>query len=780
MKLLKDKYIYLFIGIVIFFFYSLWINKFPIPSDALVGLYHPWRDFFADSFPNGIPFKNPLITDPMRQQYPYRELAISLLRNQKLALWNPYSFAGTPLFANIQTALLYPLNILFLVFPFAIAWSILIVFQPLLAGVFTYLYLKSLKLDVRAAFMGALAFAFSGFMIAWQQWNTIGHVALWLPLILLVKDKLLEKFSLRWALMLIFAESSMILAGHLQTAFYIFIFTTIYLVLKVWYITKQPKKFLLKLLPFGATTFFVLCITSIQLIPTFQFIFYSARNFDLPDWQRADWFIPPIHLIQFIAPDFFGNPATGNYWGVWNYGEFVGYIGIIPILLALFGLIVRRDKKTFYFGLGVLLSLLFGFPTIIGKLAYRFNIPFIATMQPSRIIIIIDFCLAVLASLGFDYMLKKWGTLHGYQKRLTFLIGCSILGACWFFVLYGNRFGVANVLESSFVIAKRNLILPTLLFIALSIFLLLYNLKTVKRFRNFFVIVILILTAADLIRFGWKFTPFTKQSLLFPNTKVIEFLQQNLGNYRFMTTDRRIMPPNVATVYRIQDVSGYDPLYLQNYGELVAAWTRDRSDITPGSFNRILTPENYDSFFADLLGVKYVLSLKEEEEIDKYKGPLGCFFDTECVVPERNKSKLKLVFQEGDTRIYENMGRNSYPKRAFIVEEVISASNKQDVMKKMFEHQNDLGKIAIAENFSLLRQPTNDDYTQIEKYEENQILIKVGVTRDSMLVLTDIYYPGWRVFIDGNESTIIPVDYAFRGVVVPRGFHQVEFRFSGF
>ncbi|HXS15196.1 MAG TPA: hypothetical protein VN711_03645, partial [Candidatus Saccharimonadales bacterium] len=61
------------------FFRSFFLSGLlPIPSDTIVGLYNPFRDFYAPNYPNGIPFKNFLITDPVRQEYPWRILSISL------------------------------------------------------------------------------------------------------------------------------------------------------------------------------------------------------------------------------------------------------------------------------------------------------------------------------------------------------------------------------------------------------------------------------------------------------------------------------------------------------------------------------------------------------------------------------------------------------------------------------------------------------------------------------------------------------------------------------
>ena len=80
--------------------------------------------------------------------------------------------------------------------------------------------------------------------------------------------------------------------------------------------------------------YFVL-ITAIQWLPMITLVFESGRIFEAENWAREGWFIPWQNLAQFVAPDFFGNPATLNYWGVWNYGEFIGYIGAIPLLFGL-------------------------------------------------------------------------------------------------------------------------------------------------------------------------------------------------------------------------------------------------------------------------------------------------------------------------------------------------------------------------------------------------------------------------------------------------------------
>ena len=242
MKKLNLLPLVLLFFIVFIFFRPFFLQgKLPIPSDTIIGLYHPFRDLYSKEYPNGIPFKNFLITDPVRQQFPWRELAISMLKRFELPLWNPYSFSGTPLLANMQSASFYPLNVLFFILPFDISWSILIVLEPLLGGLFLYWYLNNLKLNKWASLIGAITFSFSGFSIAWMEWGTILHVGIWLPLILLSIDKIFfyllsvsSKLQLKtknlliWSFIFIFSLCSALFAGHIQIFLYLFIFVIIY------------------------------------------------------------------------------------------------------------------------------------------------------------------------------------------------------------------------------------------------------------------------------------------------------------------------------------------------------------------------------------------------------------------------------------------------------------------------------------------------------------------------------------------------------------------------
>jgi hypothetical protein len=754
MNKLKILFIALFFLLTLIFFKALFTQgQLPIPADTIVGLYYPFRDAYFKTNPNGLPYKNFLITDPVRQQYPWKNLAFQAEQKFSLPLWNPYNFSGTPLLASFQSGAFYPLNLLFFVLPFSVAWSLIIFSQPLLAGIFLFFYLSHLRINKVASLFGAISFSFCGFSIAWLEWGTILSTALWLPLILLSIDKIIvqdlraKTQELRpkiiWSVIFLFSLVSSFFAGHLQTFFYLIMFSSIYFLLRM--IQHRNKIRILALFSILYLLFFVLILP--QLLPTLKFIALSARNVDLISWRQPGWFIPWQNLIQFIAPDFFGNPATLNYYGIWNYGEFVGYIGIVPLVMALYALIFRRDKNIFIFGVAFFLSLIFALPTIFAKAPFKFDIPFLSTAQPTRLLFITDFSLSILAALGLDYFIISKN--RKYILPILVIFGLLFVGL-WSFVLVFNG-AILSVQDLS--VAKQNLILPTLIFIVSAIFLLALLFKVSKKVASILFILLILITIFDLFRFGWKFEPFTNKEYLFPSTSIISFLQDQKGTFRVMATDSKIFPPNFSIMYKLQTLDGYDPLYLQRYGELMAASARNKPDIsTPFGFNRIITPQDPLSRTTDLLGVKYVLSLGEMKD-----------------------TKLTQVFTDGFVRVYEN---TMAMPRAFFVNTTLLVDSRQQAIDALFNLDYPLNKRVVVENASnkkLFKSNWDLGEVQILDYQDNKIMIKTKNPGEGFLVLTDSFYPTWHAKIDGKETPIYLTDYNFRGIITPRGEHTILF-----
>ena len=74
--------------------------------------------------------------------------------------------------------------------------------------------------------------------------------------------------------------------------------------------------------------------------------------------------------------------------------------------------------------------------------------------------------------------------------------------------------------------------------------------------------------------------------------------------------------------------------------------------------------------------------------------------------------------------------------------------------------------------------PAPPGRARIGAYEPERVVVDTQARRRSVLVLTDSWYPGWKVLVDGKEEPIHRVDYLIRGVAVPAGTHRVEFHYE--
>jgi uncharacterized membrane protein YfhO len=715
----------------IFFYPTILSGKLPVPADTLIGMYHPWLDQAATTNPSGVPFKNFLITDPIRQQIPWRKLVIDDLKNGTLPLWNPYNFSGTPLLANIQAGVWYPMNIFFLFMPFYVAWTILIIIQPCLAALFLYLYLRNKKILSSVALFAGISWAFCGFNIAWLTWGTIVQTALWLPLILLSIDKIKEvngkKLKICWSTVLALSLAFALFAGHAQVALYIFVFAGVYAFRKIsrWLV---------------AAAAVAIVVSSIQWVPWVRFIAHSSRLTDAAAWLKEGWFLPWQHLLQFVAPDFFGNPSTLNYWGVWNYGEFIGYIGILPLLLAIFAIVTRRDRLTKFFTVCAGIVFLFLLPTPLAKLPYQFHLPVISSLQPTRLMVLIDMCLVILAGLGLDAYCKN------PNKKILF--GIAFIGI----IIAGLWLYVTSVPGMS--VSRRNLILPSVLWAASSILLLLAFVFK-KRWHILFMFLIISVTVFDLFRFGWKFTPFTPREYFFPKTAAISFLRGQQKPFRIMSLDNRILPPNVGAYYGIESIEGYDPLYDARYEEFIAALNRRQPNITPPfGFNRIITSPTIDSPLLALLNVKYILSL------DELKG-----------------SGLELMYQEGQTKIY--WYKKAMP-RTYAVETVVHADSKQQTMDVLYSSTfNPIKQAVVEEKISIQQSSVSSaDHIDIMRQTSSEIRAISSLENDHFIVIANVYDSGWKAYIDTISTPIYRTNYLFMGIRVPKGNHTIVVRYQ--
>ncbi len=745
----------LFLVVSLIFFYPIFKGLIPFPGDLLVGNYEPYRSYSYQGYtPQGVPHKAQG-SDVIRELFPWKFFSIEELKNKQIPFWNPYNFAGNPLFANLQSGTFYLANILFFVFPFIFAWGVYIIIQPILAGFFTYLFLREIKLSKISSFYGGLIFAFSAFMTVWLEYGNFGHTILWLPLVLWLINRFINKPNLIKLIILIAILVQSILAGYIQLAIYLYIFSLSFILFR--FLQERNKKQVFKtytglFIAFGIP----ILLTAFQLVPLMEFVQNSSRvpySFN----QLSERLIPVKNIITIIFPDFFGNPATRNYWLPGTYIERASYIGILSILFILFAVFSKeKSKYKKFFLFAALISYLSTLDIYPVKLIHAIGIPALSTGVPSRILVLFCFSASVLAAIGIDLFIKSKEKKE-YIKPLIIIV--VIIAVTWSLVFLGKN--------ENFFVTKRNLIIPTFIFILGMIILFKSPLSQRKKG-----LIIIILTAIDLFYSFHKITPFSPIQYVYPKTAVIEELKklQNT-NERYWGYGSAHIDGNFQLYEKSFFPEGYDALYIKRYGEFLSTSKDGKivkdipatiAEIAPGYGESDLRNNQYRQKLLNLLGVKYVL----HKPISMNSVPDFKTF------PEKI---YKLIWQKGDWQIYEN--KDSFP-RVFLSSKYVVKQKKEDIISTMFDKNISLrDTVILEENLSkkidLFKDPNAK--AEFELYTPNKIVIKTQSSSNNILFLSDNYYPGWHATVDTNDTKIYRADYSFRGVPVEKGNHTIVF-----
>lgn len=745
--------------IVAIFFYPVWLqNKIPLPADFVIGTYYPWLDYKWGGYGAGVPVKNPITTDVVSFIFPMQMLSIDLLKQGIIPLWNENILTGTPLLANFQGAPFSPTNIFFFLFPKLDAWSLQIILQPFLAALFTFLFLRQFNLSKIASVFGGISFAFAGFNTIWMQWNGHALTAAFFPLIFLLVLKWLKEPKLLWGVLFSICFTLQIFSGYPQIILYEMLGI---LVVCVFHLNLK------KMTDLGFFILLGIGLAGIQIIPALELLRLSQRSVE--DVLNVPAFLPWQYLITFLAPDYFGNHATMNFWGKGDYTLVTGFSGVVTIFLAGIALLGKTKNLNVLLGLSfIVLALLISLPNPLSILLKESGLLGLQAASAHRSLVLSNLGFAILAAFGFEMLRKKEINLKIILRSsyipaillVGFLIGTFI---SYKFLQNSSEVNLHGVVQNiiNFKVGLRNLVLPIIILITTtSLCVLSLKIRSLARVVS---ILIFTLSIFELFRFGWKFTPFSAKEFVLPTTPVIEFLQKNRGNYR--VTGEDVIPINLMMPYKIQTIEGYDAVYPLRTAKYLSVLKYGHVEVKP--LGRYGSVNNLDSNLLNLVSVKYVLALKRDKIRsadengsipDEFKKPfLVPVFEDKTVVILENKMVTERVGMyydweviPGEKQILERLNSKDFPNDKKIVLE-----NEPVLDKK----PDSLGKVSFKE-------------------VPNGKLLTVETKESGLVFIADTWFPGWRAFIDGQEIPILRANYNFMAVAVKAGTHQINFEYK--
>lgn len=772
-SLLETAYPVIVIALVtLLIFFKIFLKGlYPIPADLLVSFYFPW---YSGGWPGYDPWtthKEMLAADTIRQIYVWKEFAAEQFARGYFPLWNPYTFSGQPLAANFQSSVYYPLNVFYFLTDSRNAWILLVTIQPFLAGIFMYLAIKSFKLPNIPALFGSIAFMFSSYLITWLENGNVSQSYLWLPLTIYAINKFFEKFKIRYFLTLTIAIALSTFAGHPQTVIYIAIATFLFFTYKTFE-NKLSFKYLIYYFVSLATA---LLLCSIQLLPTYSF--YQTSPIHLPFAKDVfDKSILPLpNLITFFASDFFGHPATNNFWNV-SYGDFSPYFGVIPIVFSLWGIYKLFKKKFIRFA--TLTSAFFIVAATNGPVTFlikQFQIPLLDATSPSRFLSITFLFLIIISAFGIsDFLenLKSEKYLKSFLKFLCALSSVYIL--MWGFTFLGKL--ILKPQETWLInlsVTQHNLILPTAMFLVIPFSVIaLIIFKKIKVFNEPLVkygiiLAIFIVTVVGGVYYSNKFLPVAPKKFIFPDHPILTWLNNNAGINRFYGGGTAHIDYNFPVHYQIFGLEGYDTLRLERYAQLLASSFTGK---VPQTYFRsdAVVPDNNNGYrkrLFDLLGVKYLL--------DKEDNPkTGADWHYERF-PGDN---IKGIVQYNRHQIY--LREDAMP-RVFTSNDFVVAQNDDEIINNIYNSNFNLTTIILEEspNLEITNSPESFKIPEIISYLPNITVFRTNNDSNSILFLSDAYSKGWKAYVDNNQVPILRADYAFRAVAVPGGEHIIKFEY---
>ncbi len=661
-------------------------------------------------------------------------------------LWNPHLYSGVPFSAEVQSGIFYPPHLARFLLGGEITYrdmEWLVMGHIWWAGVTLYALARGLRFNRYGAVMAGVAFMFSDlFIIHFGNLNLIA-VAAWLPLTLLGGYRYLQGDGWEWALGAGLALGVGSLAGHIQMTLYGLIALGLWA--GFWLLTDLShwrRNWLRALLAMLIPTAVAVGVMAPMLLPGLEIAHFTIRS----DWKYSatvGYSLSPAQFIGLLIPNYFGRSPM-LHWGMWPRVE-TGYIGVFTLILALAGVILRRDRLTwlllaagavaFAFSMGIY-SVVHGW--------FTWALPGLDQLRaPARFIFVFDISVALLAGRGVQALMEDWDEeasrlLRGFWRALLAmsLLLSTVIPAIVYATLMisQNMDGTLHLRVSIAAIA----VMHFLIFFLSGVFLFYLRKQRWISGRSF-ALAAIALVFWNLATLGASNDISEKDpTASFNHPAILDFLKADDEQYRIdaRTDINALWQPDTALLHGLDDVWGVaNPLTLAHY---VRYWNSMDSRST-------------DKYA--LLNVKYVLGQKDVA-LDWDVWELAFDGDPDLNVYE-NRHFQPRVHLLGQTRIVPN-------------QEAAFAALRDPAFQPLSE--------VILEAGQPLKGPGGT--AEVSAWKMNYVRVRTDSDDESVLLVAQTWYPGWQARVDdGPWQPVLRADGAFQAVLTPAGDHTIELRF---
>ena len=739
------------------------------------------------------------------------------LHNGEIPLWNPYLFGGHPAIADPQSLIFTPTMLLFALITPNASMQLFdaVILAHLLAGGICILGLsRRWNWHPAGAVLAAIVFMLGGAASSRLQHTGIIISYSFFPAALWCLDIALERRSYRFAIAFGLAASLMAL-GRDQVAFLLCAVLVGYLVFSAVQSGHALVYLRARAGILTSSAVLILAILSVPALLTMQFLADSNRP-GFPFGVAAVGSLAPVNLITLFVPNFFGSlDHLYDYWGPdydtmpsadWT-DRAVNYlfIGTLPFLLIAWhgfgaGRLFARRARFFLILLVLAAAYALGRYTPFFALAFD-RIPGVSLYRrPADATFLINIALAFAAGFLLHRYIEEG--LPRPFRTLPKWLALALIGVTSLSLVALIGTGIAFSLQEGRLISSLAALVAAGMLAAAGAAIL-FALQTRQK-RALAASVFVLLSGAEIL---WRNAasslnaePLERYSVyagIRPTDAAgIEALRQDIAA-RVRDGDRPRVEilglkgpwQNASMVLKFENTLGYNPLRIDDYERAVGPG-QDAEDFAlrhyPGTFR------GYNSHLAALLGLEYLVldrPLTElPREIPRPKAQ-ELFASDSLYIYKLGKTAPRAYFAgevapvDNEDVLDEHVLPDFDPAREVLIDQssmadlhggpYVPGANQERVQTASLSDAQGFGQ-AARRAVSEARDPS---HAAIVKYSDNAVEIDVDAPKAGIVVLHDLFYPGWEARVDGHKEPVLRANILFRGVEVSAGHHHIVFSF---
>lgn len=736
---------------------------------------------------------------------------VSAYRDGEFPLWNPYTMAGHPIYADGVTRTLSPFLSFYKFFDVPLGYTLARLLELMLASVFMYIFLVAIGASANGGLVGSLVFGFSAHSMLHLTGLGWWGGLMWLPLILLFVDRVIRRSqagSLRNALLAGVFLAGQFFCGYLPNQIYYVGAVVLYYAYFANVARRRGggSRAVGRLLAMMAVTLAVgLALSATQWVPSLELLSYSNRR--IVGAELGYVYLPPWYAATLVIPNLFGSAYDTKmltlFAALGVSHDHILYLSIAALVPLGFGLYwlrqttrnrseasrlqfaaadnAARERVAFFALLGACaLILMMAAPLYVPVTRY---IPILQVIRVAvRAGVLYLFAASVLVAFGTNLLLTSGGgalrRFRGHARRfaigvagfvLVAVIGSYVVKAIGITADAGERGRLAFIRRTALALSAQftppNMSILILLALVCLVAFLVWGLVEKRLTSRGFVLWIVALLVVDLFWNSNQFDHTFDRSRVFPKTEITDLLlalppgrvlvvpsglETNRSASAGSGAEKIIAPPNTLLPYQIPTVSGKNQQFPKWYREF-ASLIEPQPNLSHVVFDQHRSP------FFDVLNVRYVMTHESAPPLDGFD----------------------LLRTTEGVSLYEN--KNAMP-RAFFASSAILVRSPSDSLNRMRAKDFDPKTQTLVEVDSEpwptpdLR-PQTQASSRIITDGRNSVLIETDNLRDGLLVLSDNYYPGWSAAVDGAPTQIFRANHTMRAVSVPAGRHLVSFVF---